>query len=142
MNSKLLGLDSNIIKNMDVDYNEKIFENMLEFIADLDPEALSDDQLEKILGIIEDLEISDEEDEVSEVRRKRVIRGGKKRRKVICRPGYRAVDGRCVRMKSAEKLKRKKGAIRAARKRKTKKTQIKRSRKISMRRRKSQIGSQ
>lgn len=135
------------VSQMDVDYNEKIFEDMLAFIANLDPEALSEEQLEEVLNIIDNLEIAEEkedeeieESDISEVRRKVVIRKGKKVRKVICKPGYKAKGNKCVRMKAAEKLRKRKGAIRAARKRKSKKTQIARARKRSMRKRKALAG--
>lgn len=41
---------------------------------------------------------------------KKVVRGGKVKRKLICPPGYKAVDGRCEKMSPQELLKRKKAA--------------------------------
>jgi hypothetical protein len=34
---------------------------------------------------------------------KRVVRGGKKVKKRVCRPGYKVVDDKCVKMSSSEK---------------------------------------
>lgn len=67
------------------------------------------------------------------------VRGGKvqKRKKVANKPGYKVQDGKVVKMKSSERLKRKRGAMKAAKKRKGKKSQIQRSAKRSMRIRKS-----
>ena len=41
---------------------------------------------------------------------KKVIRGGKLQRKLICPPGMKAVGGKCVRMSGSEKIKRSKAA--------------------------------
>ena len=66
------------------------------------------------------------------------IRGGKlqKKVKVATKPGHKIVDGKEVRMKASEKLKRKKGAKIAARKRKGRGAQSLRKRKKSLRLRK------
>ena len=66
---------------------------------------------------------------------KKVIRGGKKIKKRVCRPGYKVVDGKCVKMKASEKRARSKSQRKGARKRKTKKASMKRSKKISDRKR-------
>lgn len=135
------------LNQMDVDYSEKIFEDMLTFIANLDPETLSEEQLEDVLNIIDDLEIAEkeednevEESDVSEVRKKIVIRAGKKVRKVICKPGYKAKGNKCVKMKAAERLRKRKAAIKSARKRKAKGAQIARKRAKSMKKRKALAG--
>jgi len=120
----------------DTDYSEKIFEDMLAFIANLDPETLSEEQLEDVLNIIDDLEIAEKE-EVSEVQKKVVIRAGKKVRKVVCKPGYKAKGNKCVKMKAAERLRKRKAAIKSARKRKAKGAQIARKRAKSMKKRKA-----
>ena len=79
--------------------------------------------------------------ELEEATFKRVnrVRGGKvqRRKKVADKPGYKIKDGKVVRMKASERLKRKRGAKKASRKRKAKKSQIKRATKKSMRRRKA-----
>ena len=66
------------------------------------------------------------------------IRGGKlqKKVKVATKLGHKMVDGKEVRMKASEKLKRKKGAKIAARKRKGRGAQSLRKRKKSFRLRK------
>jgi hypothetical protein len=75
----------------------------------------------------------------STIKRVNRVRGGKvQRRKVVAaKPGYKTVDGKAVRMSPQERLKRKRGAVKASRKRRGKQTQIQRSRKKSMRIRKS-----
>jgi len=125
-----------VVVEDDVDYSEKIFEDMLTFIVNLDPELLSEDQLENILNIIDNLEIAEKE-EISEVQKKVVIRGGKKVRKVVCKPGYKAQGNKCVKMKGAERLRKKKAAIKSARKRKSKGAQIAKKRARSMKKRKA-----
>jgi hypothetical protein len=47
---------------------------------------------------------------------KRVIRGGKLKRKLICPTGFKAKDGRCVKMGQAEIRKRSKSAKKAQKK--------------------------
>ena len=47
---------------------------------------------------------------------KKVVRKGKVIRKLICPPGYKAVDGKCVKMSPMELLHRKKSAMKAQRK--------------------------
>lgn len=64
------------------------------------------------------------------VKRKRVVRKGKVIRRKVCRPGYKLVNGRCVRQSASERIKRKRGAIRGNR---ISKTARKRTRKRSMR---------
>lgn len=44
------------------------------------------------------------------VKFKKVVRGGKVMKKLSCPPGYKSVNGRCVRMNSMEIRKRKKAA--------------------------------
>ena len=85
-----------------------------------------------------------EEEHISEddfeeaIKRKVVVRGGKKiRKKVTTKAGYRMSGGKQVRMSAAEKRKRAKGAKKAARKRKGRMAGILRKRKKSLRKRKS-----
>jgi hypothetical protein len=89
----------------------------------------------------EDIELVDES-----VRRKRVVRGGKRVVKYKTnKPGYRVkyVNGRPreVRMKPQERRKRKKGQRRAVRKKRAKRAQINRKRKRSMRKRTSSMNT-
>lgn len=70
-------------------------------------------------------------------RYKYVVRNRKKVKKLVHRPGYKIVNGKYVRMKSSEKIKRKIAARKASKKRKAKKSQIKRKRSLSMKKRKS-----
>ena len=63
--------------NLQVDYDEDLFDRMVDFIVSLDPDQLTEDQLDVITGIIEDFEFEDQvsddgevsnEGELSEVR--------------------------------------------------------------------------
>lgn len=67
------------------------------------------------------------------------VRGGKvqRRKKVAAKKGYKIQDGKVVKMKASEKLKRKRGAKKASRKRRAKKAQIQRATKKSLKRRKA-----
>lgn len=82
-----------------------------------------------------------EYDDLDEATFKRVnrVRGGKvqRRKKVASKPGYKVQDGKVVKMKASEKLKRKRAAKKSARKRKGKQSQTNRKRKQSLRKRKS-----
>lgn len=87
-------------------------------------------------------EFAEEFDKYIELEEKRVqrvnrIRGGQvqRRKKVTSKSGYKIKDGKAVRMKSSERLKRKRAARKAAKKRKGKKSQIQRQRKKSMKKR-------
>lgn len=77
-------------------------------------------------------------DDILEVRavKKKVVRGGKLVKKKKCPPGYKLVDGKkCVKMKSTEKLARRKGAKRGNLKGKSKrKISRKKSLKVRSRR--------
>ena len=85
-----------------------------------------------------------EEDNINEgdfeeaIKRKIVVRGGKKiRKKVTTKSGYRMAGGKQVRMSASEKRKRAKGAKKASRKRRGKMAGILRKRKKSIRKRKA-----
>jgi hypothetical protein len=76
---------------------------------------------------------------------KKVIRKGKVKRKLICPPGLKAVDGKCKVMSPSEKKARKKAAILRGRKFKANKSaQVKaqRKRSKSLRKRAMQIPNQ
>lgn len=75
--------------------------------------------------------------ELNEIERKFVIRGRKKIRKVFCGPGKKAKNGRCVIMKSSERMKRKISSRRSKIKRHAKQARILRNRKKSLVKRKS-----
>lgn len=65
--------------------------------------------------------------------RKKVVRGGKVKKKKTCPPGYKLQDGRCVKQKQKERIARTKAAKKANRKGKQ---QRKRTAKKSLRVRK------
>jgi len=79
----------------------------------------------------------EDDEELDESRYKKVVRGGKVKRRLKPKKGYKVQDGRYVKVSSQERLKRKKGARKAARKRRSKKGAIQRKTKRSMRKRKS-----
>jgi len=58
---------SSIIPGNTFDIDENLFERMINFIIELDPDSLSDEQLDEANSIIEDLETAGKE-EVSEVK--------------------------------------------------------------------------
>ena len=122
------------------DYLSELQELFFEFIeSHVDMDYLTEEQLEILDKILELTESEDEEDdeEVSEAlgKRKRVVRGGKKQRKLQCPKGYKAQGGRCVRQTAKEKRTRQKAQKKGARKRRTKQAQATRKRQRSMRRR-------
>lgn len=128
------------------EYLEELNELIFDFIDSLDLESLSDDQAEKLDDLLEfitdmDVEYEDEEDidenlteeELQELAKKRVVRGGKIVRRIFCKPGFKAMGNKCIRMAAKERRVRKKGAKRSARKRKSKSATIQRHRARSMR---------
>lgn len=117
-------------------------ENDMDDDWDDDWSTLVPDEEDDMAEGLEDIEMVDES-----VRRKRVVRGGKKVIKYKTnKPGYRVayVNGhpREVRIKPQEHRKRKRAQRRAARKRRAKKAQIARKRKISNRKRTSSMNRQ
>ena len=76
---------------------------------------------------------------ISELKKKRVVRGKKARYKVICPRGKKYLASRkvCVRVAGAEKFRKKRGAKKAAIKRKRKMAKILKKRRKSMKIRKS-----
>lgn len=73
---------------------------------------------------------------------KKVIRGGKVRRKLFCPKGFKAVGGKCVKMSPSEMRKRKKATKRAAKKKKgAVLSRMLKKRKKSLKRRAAQIAT-
>lgn len=70
---------------------------------------------------------------IDEVVKRRVVRQGKIVKKTICPKGMKSSDGRCVKMKATEKIKRAKSAKKSAKKRRSKKAVIARKTKRSKR---------
>jgi len=124
-------LSSDQINETD-EYLSDMLETAFDFIDTLDFDDLSDEQVELLENF---LDMCGSEEEISEVRKERVVRGGKRTRKVKCKSGYKAVGGRCVRMSSSERRTRSKAAKRGARKKKGQKKSIERKRKRSIRKR-------
>ena len=75
-------------------------------------------------------------DDLTEARKKKVIRKGKLIKKTFCQKGQKAKGGRCVAMKSKERTLRKMKARKGAIKRKGKMARIKKKRKKAMKKRK------
>lgn len=111
--------------------DDELIESFLNFIALLDLDSLNEQQLETLDTALDILE----EDGVLTERFERVVRGGKKVKRRVCRPGYKAKGGKCVKMKASEQRRREKGAKRGSRKKRSKKSSIERSRKRSLKRR-------
>ena len=93
------------------------------------------DWYNEIFSIIQ--ESTDCIDEVTEAVRKKVIRKGKIKKKLFCKPGQKAKGGKCVVMKSKERATRKMKAKKGAIKRKGKMARIKKKRAKAMRKRNS-----
>lgn len=115
--------------NEEDEYLSDLMESVFNFIDSIDMDGLTEEQEELLEEI---LEMYDADEEINEVRKKRVVRGGKRTRKVTCKEGYKSVNGKCVRMSSSEKRTRSKAAKRGARKKKGQKASIQRKRKKSM----------
>lgn len=130
----------------------KIYDAFTDALVEIDPEELDEKSLEEFFDILDALDIDPKELDIDpedlkeskiilEWVKKWVIRKGKKVKKLPKREGFKAKDGRYVRMSAAEKMKRKRGAKKGARKAKVRMTQALRKRKKSMKKRKSQIGN-
>jgi hypothetical protein len=119
------------------EYLSDLEEAVFDLIDSLDEDQLNEDQqdiIDDILELTED-ESDDIDDELDEARTERVVRGGKKVRKLKRKPGYKVKNGRYVKISSSEKRKRSRGAKKGARKRKSQKSSIERKRKRSMKKR-------
>lgn len=114
------------------EYLSDILETAFDFIDTLDFDDLSDEQMELLENF---LEMCDSDEELSEVRKERVVRGGKKVKKVVCPAGKKAVNGKCVRMSASEKRTRSKSAKKGAKKARSKRASTSRKRAKSMRKR-------
>lgn len=115
------------------EHTSELMEVVFELIDSLDMDQLTEDQQDMVDEI---LEMYDEDpEELDEKKKERVVRGGKRTRKLKCKSGYKAVNGKCVKMSSSERRVRSKAAKKAARKRKGKTSSITRKRKRSIRRR-------
>ena len=108
---------------------------IFDFVDSLDMETLTEEQselLDDLLTFISE-DKPDTEEDLEEAVKKRVVRAGKFVRKLQCKPGYKAMGNRCVKMSASEKKMLKKRAKKSARKRKSKKNIIAAHRKRSMR---------
>ena len=125
------------------EYLEELNELLFDFIDSLDLETLSEEQAERLDDLLEfitemDIEYDDddseEEEEIDEALKKRVVRKGKIVRKLMCKPGFKAMGGtKCIKMAASERRIRKKMAKRGAKKRRSKKSAMLRHRAKSMR---------
>jgi len=131
MEKYLLSGSNNELNEID-EYLSDLMEMVFKFIDSLDLDNLSEEQDELLEEI---LEMYEEEDQLSEKTKERVVRGGKKTRKLKCKSGYKAVGNKCVKMSSSEKHTRSKAAKKGARKSKSKKASTQRKRAKSMRKR-------
>lgn len=120
----------NMYLNTGNDEQDDLTENLIEFLSMIDLDSLNEQQNEKINEIINLMQ----EDEFLNERTQRVVRSGKKTRKVVCKKGYKAQDGKCVKMTSKERKTRSKAAKRSSRT-KTNKSSTERKRQKSLRKR-------
>ena len=77
------------------------------------------------------------EDIVDEMKKKKVIRKGKLIKKLMCKPGKKALGNKCVVMKASEKAKRRRMAKKGAIKRKAKFGKILKKRAKAMKKRRT-----
>lgn len=114
-------------------WEDALIESLMDFIAMLDLDDLSECQIEKL---DEAMELIMEDEFLSEQvgRVKRVVRQGKKIRRKFCKTGYKLQNGKCVKMSQQEKRKRSKSARRSAKKKRGQKASIQRKRSRSIRR--------
>lgn len=67
------------VENARFKTDKELFERMLNFISDMDPEQLDEKQLDTVLDILESLEPTDDEDEIDEVKKAKRSSAEKKR---------------------------------------------------------------
>lgn len=119
------------------EYLSDLMELVFEFIDSIDDRQITEEQQDMLEEILEMYDSDEDDEEVSEqrARKEKVVRGGKRKRKLKCPAGKKAVGGRCVRMSAAEKRTRSKAAKRGARKRRSKKASTEMKRKRSLKKR-------
>lgn len=134
-----LNTDIEIVEGEKDEYLSDILELVFEFIDNsVDIDQLDEENFELLQEILECCNDERETDEIDEARkgkRKKVVRAGKRKRKITCDPGYKAVDGKCVRMSQSERKTREKAQRKAGKKRKQTSRQAAQKRKRSMRKR-------
>jgi len=121
--SNILDMIDNYIGNDE----DTLMEDVMNFLSLIDFDDLSEDQihyLDVLLDHIDEYELNE--------KTKRVVRGGKKVKKKVCKPGFKSVDDKCVKMSSQEKKARSKGSKKGAKKKKSQGAAIARARKKSM----------
>jgi hypothetical protein len=115
------------------EYFDELNKKIFDFIDSLDIDELEEDQAELLDDLMEFISEEEFEDqELDEIAKKRVVRGGKIIRKIPPKKGYKVVNGRYVKMSASEKRVRSKAAKRGARKSRSKKASTVRKRKKSM----------
>ena len=111
-------LDGENKEEFDVDYDESLFDEMVEFILTLEPNQLTDEQNEAIIDLYEDFEIAsgedgdedDDEDEDIEERRlaKRTKAGSRRKAKAYYRRHKSKIKRRKKKFKRSAKGKKRK----------------------------------
>ena len=125
--SELMNRIDNFIDNEP----DNVVESILDFMSLIDMDSLNEEQIEKIDEIFDCIESN----EMLSEKMERVVRGGKKVKKQVCKSGYKVVDGKCVKIGIKERLSRIKGAIKAAKKKKGQSAAIAKKRAKSMKKR-------
>jgi hypothetical protein len=92
---------------VDVDYDEELFDKMVDFIISLDPDQLTEDQLNAVTSIIEEFEFDEQVDdgEVSEARFLKKTTRAQRRKQKLWRKRNKAKI-KAYRRKNKQKLKR------------------------------------
>lgn len=93
--------------SVDVDYDEELFDRMVDFIISLDPDQLTEDQLNAVTEIIEEFDFDEQVDdgEVSELRYlKKTTRAQRRKQKLWRRRNKAKI--KAYRRKNKQKLKR------------------------------------
>lgn len=120
------------------EYVYSLHELLFEFLNVLDYEELSEDQKEIVDLLVEyfdDDYYYQLEETLDESRYERIVRGGKVKRRLRPKKGYKVVNNKYIKMSEKERKARRRSARKAAKKRRTQRTQIKRKSNISKRRR-------
>jgi len=127
---------SNILDKLDNyigsdEEQDTLMEDVMDFLSLIDFDDLNEDQihyLDVLLDHIDEYELNE--------KTKRVVRGGQLIRKKVCKKGYKAISGKCIKMSGDEKRSRKKGAKKGAKKKKSQGAAIARAKKKSMKKKK------
>jgi hypothetical protein len=101
-------MDRSTEGNLNVDFDEELFDKMVDFIVSLDPDQLTEDQLNTVTEIIEEFEFEEQVADTGEVAEARFLRKttrAQRRKQKIWRKRNKAKI-KAWRRKNKQKLKR------------------------------------